>query len=541
MSYADILIHGGRIFRGLHDGFAEAVAIHGNRIIAAGKRDAVAALAGPRTRRIDLDGRIAIPAFNDSHQHLLPLGVTMGQVNLRAEEVTTLDELLARIRAAGRTARKGEWVLGRGYDHTRLDVARHPTADELQSAAPDNPVFITRACGHVGVANRTAFAVAEIGHNTPDPEGGAFEREGGQLTGLVLERAMRRIRDRMPPPSDAALVDAIERAGNHMTSQGFTAVMDANVGMIAGMREIDAYRAAHAESRLPVRVWACLAGNPEGIADAAWESGIRPMQGDDMLRWGAMKVFADGSVGGRTAAVSVPYENGGGTGMFMFPPATLKSLLKKYHHQGWQLAIHAIGDAGIEVTLSGMEEADCAEFPLAGRRHRIEHCEFMAHGQTDRMAARGIEAVPQAIFLYEFGDNYIQQIGRARAQTCNPMRTWFDAGMHPAAGSDAPVSSTDPFQNIATQVLRRTSRGTILAAREAITVAEAVHSYTWCGAYTQFAEHQRGRLVAGQLADIAILDRDIFSIAPTDIPATRADLTLRDGRVVFDRYGALGG
>ena len=541
MSYADILIHGGRIFRGLHDGFAEAVAIHGNRIVAAGRKDAVAGLAGPKTKRIDLGGRIAVPAFNDSHQHLLPLGVTMGQVNLRAEEVTTLDELLTRIRAGARTTPKGAWVLGRGYDHTKLDVNRHPTADELQAAAPDHPVFITRACGHVGVANRAAFVVAEIGHNTPDPEGGAFDRQGGQLTGLVLERAMRRIRDRMPPPDQAALVDAIERAGKYMNSQGFTAVMDANVGMIAGMEERAAYRAAHADGRLPVRVWGCLAGNPEGIADAAWEAGIRPMQGDDMLRWGAMKVFADGSVGGRTAAVSVPYENGGGTGMFMFPPETLHALLKKYHRQGWQLAIHAIGDAGIEATLAGMEAADCAEFPLAGRRHRIEHCEFMAYGQTERMAARGIEAVPQAIFLYEFGDNYIRQIGRARAQTCNPMRTWFDAGLHPAAGSDAPVSSTDPFRNIATQVLRRTSGGTILAAHEAITVAEAVHSYTWCGAYTQFAEDRRGRIVAGQLADIAILDRDIFSIPPTEITLAQADLTLRGGRIVFDRHGTLNG
>ncbi len=539
MSYADILIHGGRVFRGLREGFAEAVAIHGNRIIAAGKYDAVAALAGAKTRRINLDGRVAVPAFNDSHMHMLSLGLSMAQVSLRAEEVRTLDELLGRIRTAASKAPKGAWVVGRGYDHTALDANRHPTADELQAAAPDNPVFITRACGHVGVANRSAFAVTEIGHNTPDPEGGAFDRAGGVLTGLVKERAMRQIRAHIPGPTDADLVDAIERAGNHMTAQGFTAMMDANVGMNAGFREISAYRAAHADGRLPVRAWLCLAGNPEGIADEAWDAGIRPMQGDDMLRFGAMKVFADGSMGGRTAAVSVPYEGGGGKGMFMFPPETLKGLLKKYHRQGWQLAIHAIGDAGIEVTLQGMEEADSADMPVAGRRHRIEHCEFMADGQTARMAARGIEAVPQAIFLYEFGDNYIASIGRARAHGCNPMRSWFAAGMNPAAGSDAPVSSTDPFRNIATMILRRTDRGTLIGASEAISVAEAVHSYTWCGAYTQFAEDRRGRIMPGQLADIAILSQDIFVIPPERIPETRADLTLRGGRAVFDRHGAL--
>jgi predicted amidohydrolase YtcJ len=536
MSYADILIHGGRIFRGLHDGFAEAIAIHGGRVVASGRRAEVEALAGARTRRIDLGGRCAVPAFNDSHQHLLPLGLTMAQVNLRAEEVRSLDALLGRIRAAAQRAPKGAWVLGRGYDHTELDVHRHPTADELQAAAPDNPVFITRACGHVGVANRAALAAAGIDAATPDPEGGAFERQGGALTGLVLERAMRKVRDQIPGPDHAALVDAIERAGRHLNAQGFAAAMDANVGMVAGIAEIDAYRAAHAEGRLPVRAWLCLAGNPEGIADAAWEAGIRPGQGDDMLRFGAMKVFCDGSIGGRTAAVTEPYI-GGGTGMFMFPEETFRALIAKYHCQGWQLAIHAIGDAGIGLTLSAMEAADSAEHPVAGRRHRVEHCEFLAPGQTERMVARGIEPVPQAIFMYEFGDNYIAAIGRERAAAGNPLRTWFEQGLHPAAGSDAPVSTTDPFRNIATMMTRRTRHGTILGQSETVSVEQAVHSYSWCGAYTQFAEDRRGRLTPGQIADVAVLSRDIFAATPDEIVDTQADVTLRGGRVVFDRAG----
>ena len=244
--YADLVITGGRVFRGLREGFAEAVAVKGDRIIACGARNAVAALGGNDTRHVELAGRVAIPAFNDAHQHLLPLGLGMAHVNLRAEEVRTLDELLARVRSAARAAPKGAWVLGRGYDHGELDVGRHPTADELTAAAPDNPVFVVRTCGHMGVANAAALTRAELGHNTPDPEGGAIERRDGRLTGLVQERAMRLVRDRIPEPSDVALVDAIERAGTHMLSLGFASVMDANVGMSAGMREIDAYHAAHA-------------------------------------------------------------------------------------------------------------------------------------------------------------------------------------------------------------------------------------------------------------------------------------------------------
>lgn len=538
MSYAELILSGGRVFRGLHEGFADAVAIQGGRIIAAGSRQAVEALAGPSTRRVDLGGRLAIPAFNDAHQHLLPMGLGMLNVNLRPEEVRTLDELLSRIKAAAQRVPKGQWVLGRGYDHDVLDVGRHPTVDELTAAAPDNPVFITRTCGHMGVANAAALAVSEIGHNTPDPEGGVIERRAGRLTGLVQERAMRLLKDCMPEPSDADLVNAIERAGQHMVRQGFTAVMDMNVGMAAGMREIDAYRTAHREGRSPLRTWLCLAGNPEGIADAAWEAGVRPDDGDEMLRFAAMKVFGDGSAGGLTAAMFEPYLQGG-TGVFCFPEETMHRLLAKYHEQGWQLAIHAIGDAAIEQVLSGMEKADRAALPVAGRRHRIEHCGFLTQGQMARMAARGIEPVPQPVFMYEFGDLYVKNVGLARAEAAYPMRDWLDAGQNPAASSDAPVSSTDPFGNIFTMVTRKTNRGTVLGEGQAISVAEALHCYTYCGAYTQFAEARRGRILPGMLADVTVLSWDIFEGAPDEILATQADLVLRGGEVVFDRHGVL--
>lgn len=531
--YADTLIEG-RIFQGLHEGFAEAMAISGERIVACGSRAAVRALAGPGTRRISLDGRVAIPAFNDAHQHLLPLGVGMLQVNLRPERIRTMDALLSALREqAGRTPR-GEWVMGRGYDHAELDVGRHPTVEELSAAVPDHPVFIVRTCGHMGVANAAALRAAEVGHNTPDPEGGMIGREAGRLTGLMQERAMKLVRDRQPTPSDAALVDAIERAGTHMLGLGFTAVMDMNVGALAGLREVEAYRTAHATGRLPVRAAICLAGNPEHIGTAAWDAGIRPGDGDAMLRFIAMKVFADGSAGGLTAAMFEPYRQGG-TGVFCFPDETMHALLARYHAQGWQLAIHAIGDAAIEQVLAGMEAADTAAHPAAGRRHRIEHCGFLSPAQRARMAARGIEPVPQPIFMYEFGDTYVTNLGAARAAAAYPMRAWLDAGQHPAASSDAPVSSTDPFQNIYTMVTRRTNKGTVLGPEQAITVAEAVHCLTANGAYTQFAEAERGRLLPGMLADVTVLSRDIFDSAPADILRTRADLVLRGGVRVVDR------
>ncbi len=314
-----------------------------------------------------------------------------------------------------------------------------------------------------------------------------------------------------------------------------------NIGMVAGLAEIEAYRRALADGRLVQRMWQVLAGNPEGIAAEAWEAGLRPGVTDDMLAWGAVKTFADGSAGGLTAAFFDPYEasQGGGTGILCFSDADQHEMLRRYHRQGWQLDIHAIGDAAIEQVLSGMEAADSPDMPVLGRRHRIEHCGFLNAGQRQRMKARGILPVPQPPFIYEFGDVYVKVLGRARAEASYPMRTWLDEGHHPSASSDSPVCSVDPFANLYTMMTRRNVRGQVIGAAQSLTAAEAVHCATWCGAYAQFAEDRRGTLEPGQFADIAVLSRDIFSASPEDVLTTQADLTLRGGVVTHDRHGEL--
>ncbi len=348
---AEIILTGGAVFRGLAGGMDEAMAVSGGKVLAVGARDEIEALAGVGTRRIDLAGRLAIPAFNEAHMHLLPFGLGLSMVNLRAEEVRTLEEARRRLRAAADATPKGGWVLGRGYDHAALDIGRHPTVDELDAAVPDHPLFIMRTCGHMGVANTAALRAAGIGHNTPDPEGGVIERRGGALTGLIQERALSLIKAALPEPDEARMVDAIEAAGRHLATLGFASATDMNVGMTANFAEVAAFERAAREGRCLQRMWLVLAANPEGIADAAWEAGLRPWRPGDnpdaTLRWGATKVFADGSAGGLTAAFFEPYIQGG-TGVFTFPTETIHALLAKYHEQGWQLDIHAIGDAAIE-------------------------------------------------------------------------------------------------------------------------------------------------------------------------------------------------
>lgn len=538
-SGVDLVLTGGRIWCGRASGFAEALAIDAGRVVASGARDAVEALAGPSTRRIDLAGRLAIPAFNEAHMHLLPYGLGLSQVNLRAEEVRTLDEVVKRIGAAAKAAPKGAWVLGRGYDHGALDIGRHPTAAELDRVAPDNPVAIRRTCGHMMVANSAAMRLAGVGHNTPDPEGGVIERKGGKLTGLFQERAMRLILDHVPAPDEVRMVEGIRAACADLAARGFAAATDMNVGMTAGLAEIAAYERARRDGQLSLRMWQVLAGNPEGIAQAAWQQGLRPMAGDERMRWGAVKVFADGSAGGLTAAFFDPYleSAGGGTGVFCFPTETMHHLLGLYHRQGWQLDIHAIGDAAIEQVLSGMEAADTPEHPVPGRRHRIEHCGFLNADQRKRMKARGILPVPQPVFIHEFGDLYVKNLGRTRAEAAYPMRTWVEEGHEPSASSDSPVSTVDPFVNLFTMLTRRTNKGTVLGSGETLTMEQALHAYTYAGAYSQFAEASRGTLAPGMLADIAVISADLFALEPEAVMSARADLALREGNAIFDRHG----
>ena len=238
--------------------------------------------------------------------------------------------------------------------------------------------------------------------------------------------------------------------------------------------------------------------------------------------------------------MSEPYLVGepGNHGVLCLPEARMHAMLAHYHAQGYQLAIHAIGDAAIEQVLSGIERAGTAAQPVPGRRHRIEHCGFLSPAQLRRMAAAGIDPVPQPVFLHDFGDLYVRNLGPARTAASHPMRSWLDAGLHPAASTDAPVCATDPFANLAAMVTRQSRSGAVLGADQRLSMAEALHAYTACGAHTQFAEDRLGRLVPGYLADIAILSHDLFAAeAEAALGAVRCDMTVLGGTIVFDRDG----
>jgi predicted amidohydrolase YtcJ len=426
-------------------------------------------------------------------------------------------------------------VLARGYDQTKLDVGRHPFRDELDQASPDNPVMLVRTCGHVAICNSKALALAGITETSAAPAGSLIERQNGRLTGLLAENAMEPVYAALPASSDDELVAAIERGGQRLLSYGITSCMDAATGIVSGYREIAAFHRAKREGRLPVRVWLTLLGDPgRSIVPECHAAGLISGTGDDMLMVGAVKIFLDGSAGGRTAWMSQPYlGNDQTTGVQMLRDNELMDVVMDYHGKGYQLACHAIGDAAIGQLISAYERA-LETVPDPDRRHRIEHCGFSTDSQHLRMLKAGIYPCPQQVFVYDFGDAYLSVLGGERGLGSYPIKTWMDLGLKPATGSDAPVFDPSPFPNLYSMLTRKTWKGTVMDARQRISLPEALQAYTEHGAFSQKQEARKGRLVPGQLADIAVFSRNLFDATPEQIlNETRVDLTIRDGEVVY--------
>lgn len=538
--HADILLHNGTVFNGPGRPKAGAVAIAGGTILALGSGADLEPLCGPATRRIDLAGRAAIPAFNDCHMHMIPLGRSLGEIDLSPGKVRSIPALLAGLRDRAAATPPGQWIHGGRYDHFALAEARHPTQEELDRAAPRNPVYLTRMCHHVGVGNSLAFRAGGIDEGTPDPDGGHIERRGGRLTGQLQENAQRLVLQAMPALTLEETVQAIEDAGRHMLRFGVASVMDAAVGLTTGALDMAGFQTACRTGRLPVRTYMAILAGPDGIADACSTLGLVTGAGDEYLKVGPAKLFADGSAGGKTAAMTTPYlGDPSNRGIFIHSDADMRAMVADYMARGFQIAVHTIGDAAIEQVLGALEAAiDTPE--KAARRHRLEHCGFVRPAQIARMVARAIMPVPQPCFITNFGDLYASVLGEAATARSYPVRTWIEAGLRPGASTDTPVCPPDTMANLAALLTRRAASGKVYGADQCVDLEMAIEAMTFNGAFGSHSETVKGRIAPGQLADIAVLDHDIFASDPDRIAGGCADITIVAGKVAFDRHAGPG-
>ncbi|MEW6546178.1 MAG: amidohydrolase [Bacillota bacterium] len=532
---ADLVLLGGRVSTlDAERPQASAVACRAGRILAVGSDQEVTPLAGPGSRVIFLGGRRVTPGFIDSHMHLSWFGLGLGYIDLVGVRSLEVLQDLVRSRAAGEAGET--WILGRGWDHELLGVL--PSRHHLDAVAPRHPVLLTRVCGHVAVANTRALEVAGISRGTPDPPGGVIDRDaGGEPTGVLREEAMDLVRSRIPAPGVEEMARALAAGAERALAAGITSVHSNDGSLGQGLGFVpEAYRRAF-ELGMRLRVWWDFPG--EMLAEArerGWKSG----QGDEWFRVGSAKFFADGSLGGGTAALSEPYaDEPGSRGVLTMDPAELAVRVREARDAGVQVAIHAIGDRAIEVALDALEGAGPWDARAGARgRPRLVHCQVMRPDLFRRMKACGAVADLQPRFVSSDKRFAQKRLGPARAPLSYAWRSFLDAGVPVAFGSDCPVEPIDPMLGVYAAVTRCDTDGDPPGGwypEQKLTVEEAIQGFTVGAARAVGEESEKGTLTPGKLADLVVWDPDPMIADPFQLKDVRPLLVVVGGQVVYER------
>lgn len=516
----------------------ESLLVRDGRIAVLGRREDVEAQADRGTRRVDLAGGTVIPGFNDCHCHILSFGLTLQQLDVGADAVRTIEDI--RRAVAERAQATGEgWVVGRGYDQNALRERRHPTRFDLDEVSAGRPVVLWHTSGHALTCNSRALALAGISAATATPPGGEIERDShGEPNGVLKESAATDLVARaMPAPTVEEGTEAVIRAMEVMASQGITSASDAATGEGPSIRpRLEMFRRALASGRLagkitlmPQILYVAPPDSAESHRRAELDVGDRP----DWLHVGPTKIFSDGAITTRTAALREPFADGdANTGLLIWEPNTLTDMIARAHKAGWQIATHAIGDRAIELVLDCYERALKQE-PRVDHRHRIEHCMLLDRSLVRRIQELGVIPVLQPGFIGRLGDAYIDALGMDRASQLNPMALFDAFGVRVAFSSDRPVIPGAPLDGIRSAVRRVTPRGITLGAQHAISPLEAIRYYTAGSAYATHAEGVKGTLARGMPADFTVLSHDPTSLSPEEFDRIHVTRTVVAGTETY--------
>ncbi len=522
---ADLVLTNAVVLAGRRQPPATTIAIRDGVVAAVGDAR-VAAAAAPGARTFDLGGRTVIPAFHDAHAHVWKIGhLLTTMLDLRGVE--SIRSVVAKVAAFRGRLPAGAWLLGRGFNEATMAEGRMPTRADLDLAAPGQPVVLTRTCGHIYACNSVALTAAGITAATTPPVGGDIDRDDrGLPTGVLRETAMGLVTRVMPPPTDDDYERMITAALRHQLSLGIT--MSSCCGV--NLQLLAVYRAMEAGGRLPARMNVMPFRRVDGVPAPL---PLPEMHRSPMLHVDTVKFLADGGLSGATAALSVPYRHSPERGLLRFDSEELLALCRESHDAGWRIATHAIGDVAIDQMLDIYEAL--GPHPR-GLGHRIEHLGLPSAAQLARAARLGVIAAPQAIFLYELGVNFRNYLPDSLLPRCYPLRAMFDAGVTVALSSDAPVVENDnPLAGMSAAITRKDRTGQPLLPEQAITAAEALDAYTRGGAVSVGLDDTLGTIAKGFRADVAVLSGNPLTTPPDALGALTVDLTLLDGRVVYER------
>jgi predicted amidohydrolase YtcJ len=540
--HPDMILTGGIIYtidpKSPH---ATALATAGDAIMAVGDDDAIEALAGPSTRRVDLSGRTVVPGFNDSHIHLWKEGMLLSQVNARPAAAPSVEALVDAFAVRAARTPAGQWIEGRGYDETRLDERRHPTRHDLDLAAPDHPVVLGRTCGHIIVANSRALLLANITGATPDPPGGEIDRdERGEPTGVLRETAMALVRSIQPSPTEDELAAALIGAGRKCLALGITSIGEPGVDP----RTVAVYQRLDEAGRLPLR---CDIMAMTILPNGQRADPPRPWHGR-LAKCDTVKLFSDGGLSSGTAALSIPYRNRHDCGLPRFPAAQLAAEVRLIYDAGLTVAVHSIGDRVIGELLDAFERLEIKDWrleyapsisnlqsPISRPRLRIEHFGLPTAAQLARAHTLGVMTATQPSFLYDIGDTILSYLPDVLEPQCYPFRAMIEAGIAVAFSSDGPViSDVNPLLGLQSAVLRRTRSGRTIAPEQAIDVEQALWCFTVGSAIVSGQADRLGHLAPGFLADLAILSGDPFATPVEKLLEIQVEQTFVSGNIVYE-------
>jgi predicted amidohydrolase YtcJ len=510
---------------------AEAVVIRGDRITFVGGTAEARSVAGPAAKLVDLGGRLMLPGFIDGHVHFLWGGQHLLGINLR--ECSSPAHFRETV-AAYVSRRGGRWVTGGTWDHEQWPGRGLPTRQLIDDVSGDTPVFVRRIDGHMGLANSLALRLAGITPQTPDPEGGKIDRDplSGEPTGILKDTAMNLVTAVIPKLSEADLERAAMDAQQAAARKGITSIHD-----ITMSEDLDVYRKLEKDQKLTVRIYTRL---PISCFEDLVREGIRAGHGSKFLKTGSLKAFADGSLGSGTAWFFDPYDDDGtSTGL---PTDTvtngqLRARALEADRAGLQLSIHAIGDRANRFVLELAGEIASVN-PFWDRRLRIEHAQHVRAADIPSFKASGIIVSAQPYHLADDGVWAESRLGRSRVSTSYSFKSFLDAGVVVCFGSDWTVAPLNVMSGIHAAVTRQTTDGKNPGGwvpEQKLTVDQAVKCYTVHNAFAAFEENEKGSIKAGKLADLVVVDRDVYACVPDAIRDADVDMTIVGGRVVYER------
>jgi predicted amidohydrolase YtcJ len=531
-----LLLTGGKIFTAdARFSVAEAVAVDGEKILEVGKTSDLKAKY-QAAREIDLQGKLVTPGFNDAHVHFLRGALALLTVNLL--DTKSVEEAKARVAAKAKEVKPGEWIFGRGWDHT-IWKQNFPSRKDLDQVAPNNPVYLVRVDGHVTWANSAALKLAGIDRNTPNPAGGEIEKDAaGEPTGILKETAQGLVARLIPQPDQPTLFRGLETALDMARRYGITSVQDNS-----GYETTKLYRAFLQQDKLTVRVseWQDFEDSIETLKRQRAEFASFK-DNPSRLKLGALKGYVDGTLGSKTAAMLAPFsDDAGNSGIPRRPAEELSKMIVERHMAGFQIALHAIGDRANRMALAGFSDADNLEGDKTiktDRRHRIEHAQVVSPSDFKRFAELGVIASMQPSHAISDKRWAESRLGEYRVLGAYAWHFMQSYGVHVPFGTDFPVESINPYNTLYAAVSRQDAEGDPVGGwqpQERLTIEQAIRCHTYESAYAEFSENEKGEIKAGMLADLVVHSKDLLKIQPKEILTTEAVLTIFNGRVVYEK------